>query len=235
MKPVVPDPWQTGGLPFLNVAATCPATRALGPDVRAVVWVQGCPFRCPGCIAPEWIPLRFVRLIGPEALAEELLAQHDVTGLTFSGGEPMMQAAGLATLARLGRQRRDLSIICFTGFTLERLHQHPPGAGVPELLAEIDVLIDGLYIAARNDNRGLRGSNNQRIHYLTDRLTQRDDNFETHPRQVEIHVGDGEVLMVGVPSLGVPEAFHEAVEHARAAFSRSAGAETHTITPGGVR
>lgn len=44
------------GQPPLNVAATRVGTRTLGPGVRSVVWVQGCPFHCLGCLAPEWIP-----------------------------------------------------------------------------------------------------------------------------------------------------------------------------------
>jgi pyruvate-formate lyase-activating enzyme len=39
----------------LNIAATCQATYALGPGLRSAVWVQGCPFRCPGCISPDWV------------------------------------------------------------------------------------------------------------------------------------------------------------------------------------
>ena len=123
----------------------------------------------------------------------------------------MLQAAGLARLARYSRQKHNFSVICFTGFTLERLRHTAPGPGVTALLAEVDVLIDGLYVAARNDSRGLRGSTNQRVHYLTDRITPPDYDFVQQPRQVEIHVSDGAALLVGVPPPGLPEAFHQAV------------------------
>jgi anaerobic ribonucleoside-triphosphate reductase activating protein len=196
----------------LNVAAVCPATRALGPGVRAVVWVQGCPFHCPGCVAPEWIPIRPARLVRPEDLLEELLADPHVTGLTFSGGEPMLQADGLARLARLARSRRDLDIICFTGFPRSQLEKTPPGPGVKELLDQLDVLIDGPYVARLNDNYGLRGSTNQKIHFLTRRLSQFD--FETQPRKAEIHLLDGQALLVGVPPIRLNEAFQHAIDHA---------------------
>jgi anaerobic ribonucleoside-triphosphate reductase activating protein len=217
--PPTADPWQTAGLPLLNIAATCAATHALGPGMRAVVWVQGCPHRCQGCIAPDWIPLRLARLVRPEILAEELLSHAAVTGLTFSGGEPMLQAAGLARLVQHARQERPLSLICFSGFTLEQLRHDPPGPGVADLLGEIDVLIDGLYIAAANDNRGLRGSTNQRIHYLTDRLTAEDCDFAGGLRQVEIQVGSGQALLVGVPPAGVAAMFDTAIRRANVLLS----------------
>lgn len=207
----LPVSWQVGGLPLLNVAAICRKTRALGPGVRSVVWVQGCPFRCRGCIAPEWIPLRPARLVSPEDLANELpLAEVD--GLTFSGGEPMLQAAGLARLAQLARQvRPNLSIICYTGFTLEELTCQPPYPGVTDLLQQTDVLIDGLYVEELNDDRGLRGSSNQRIHFLTDRLKGED--LESCVRRVEVHVQEEYVLLVGIPSRQALKAFEVAVQN----------------------
>lgn len=120
----------TGPQP-LNVAATRVGTRALGPGVRSVVWVQGCPFRCAGCVAPEWIPERPARRADPDRLAAELLADPQVTGFTLSGGEPMSQAAGLARLVRRARLLRDVSVVCFTGYRLERLRTRPPHPACP--------------------------------------------------------------------------------------------------------
>ena len=63
---------------MVNVAETCIGTKALGPGIRTVVWVQGCPLRCHGCIAPDWIPQRQARLVDPDELAAELLADQSV-------------------------------------------------------------------------------------------------------------------------------------------------------------
>ena len=57
-----PDTELSPPVEALNVAAVCQATRALGPGLRAVVWVQGCPCRCPGCVAPDWMALKPARL-----------------------------------------------------------------------------------------------------------------------------------------------------------------------------
>ena len=184
----------------LNIAATCASTGALGPGRRAVAWAQGCPFDCLGCVAPEWIPDRPAELLTARALADRLLADPEVAGFTFSGGEPMEQAAGLADTIALARRERDLSLICFTGYRLERLRDRPPNDGVARLLAEVDVLIDGRYVRRRDDDRGLRGSSNQRVHHLTDRLTGSGFDFEGRARDIEIRLLSDSIQLVGLPN-----------------------------------
>lgn len=183
----------------LRAAAYCTGTSALGPGLRAVVWVQGCPFHCPGCIAPDWIPFNKPALeFQPEDLADKLLANPQVSGLTFSGGEPFMQADALVRLARAARRRRNLSLIVFTGYRFEDLLNNPPEKGTLDLLDHVDVLIDGPYIPGQNNGVGLRGSSNQRIHYLSRRLVSYD--FEFQPRRLEVIVQDGSLLIAGIPS-----------------------------------
>lgn len=183
----------------LNVAAITPATRALGPGLRSVLWVQGCSFRCPGCLAEDWIPQREAHRMTVAAAAARLCADPDVRGITFSGGEPMDQAGALAELITRVRRNRDVDLICFTGYRWERLRKRPPNPGVAALLAEVDVLIDGLYVRALNDGVGLRGSSNQRVHHLSGRLRGGGYDFAGRPRSTELQQSDGELLLVGVP------------------------------------
>ena len=184
----------------LNIAALAGFTHALGPGPRAVVWVQGCPLTCPGCLAPDWIPFVPAKLMTPHQILESLDLNR-IRGLTFSGGEPMEQAAGLAALVQLARQKKDLDLICFTGYRYERLLKNPPNSGVPALLEEVDVLIDGPFIQSRNDSVGLRGSSNQQIIHLTSRLEKYD--FESGTRDIEVTVTDGELAFIGIPTPGV--------------------------------
>ncbi len=204
-----PGLYQDDRAETINVAAVCRSTRSLGPGTRAVLWVQGCAFHCPNCIAPDWIPIRPARMARVDALVTELLGDPSVTGLTFSGGEPMLQAASLARLAWEARKMRSLDIICFSGFTLAHLRRNPPGPGVAELLDQVDVLIDGPYIDKLNDNQGMRGSSNQQVHYLTQRLAGHD--FSEKPRRVEIQIQHGEAMLVGVPPQQLKSLVNQAV------------------------
>ena len=195
---------------LLNIAAFCPQTHALGPGRRAVIWVQGCALNCPGCLAPEWIPHRPARLISPATLAQEINTLPALDGLTLSGGEPMLQAAALAQTLRLVRQEHPLNVICFTGYRLETLRSNPPGPGVAQLLEQLDLLVDGPYIAGLNDGLGLRGSANQRFHHLSSRLTGYD--FTLQPRRVEVYLQAGELSLVGIPPSGVLPVLQDSLE-----------------------
>jgi anaerobic ribonucleoside-triphosphate reductase activating protein len=194
----------------LNIAAISSQTNALGPGLRGVVWVQGCPLHCTGCIAPGWIPFVPALALSPEEILEKFDLET-LDGLTFSGGEPMEQAAGLASVAQLARRKKKISIICFTGYRYERLVYHPPNPGVRDLLNELDVLIDGPYIREKNDSKGLRGSSNQRVIHLTSNLKHID--LESQKRRVELSIKDGEFSIVGIPTpslnLAIAQAMHE--------------------------
>ena len=192
---------------YLNIASIAPYTRALGPGERGVVWVQGCPLSCRGCLAPEWIPFVPATLLTPEEILDQIEIDR-ITGLTFSGGEPMEQAAGLAKLARLARKKKDLDLICFTGYRYERLLANPPNAGVAELLKEVDVLIDGPFVQSLAGSVGLRGSSNQRIIPLTSRL--KDYALESEERKIEITIRHGELGFIGIPTPGILSALQNA-------------------------
>lgn len=187
---------------FLNIAAFCSETYALGPGARAAVWVQGCIFHCPGCIAPDWIPQKKAILIKPDDLANKVTENPRISGVTLSGGEPMLQAALLYEFLIHCKSKRDLDVILFTGFQYEVLLQKDEQTGIPQLLSLTDVLIDGPYVQAKNNGVGLRGSSNQRILYLTNRL--KNQKLETFPRQIEYQFTGSETLIVGIPPLQWP-------------------------------
>ncbi len=85
-------------------------------------------------------------------------------GVTFSGGDPMDQAAALVPLAREIKER-GLNLVIFTGYTYERLMElTPEKPELFELLSFADILIDGPFIMAKKSlELKFRGSWNQRI------------------------------------------------------------------------
>jgi len=142
--------------------------RVLGPYQRAVIWVQGCDWGCRGCIVPESWSKTVGELVSLEDLQAWILAQPEIEGITFSGGEPMLQTDALTELVDRVRQERDLGVVCYTGFSRQRLEAQGTLAQ-RALLSRVDLLIDGLYRENQHGNLLWRGSSNQGLHLLTER------------------------------------------------------------------
>jgi len=180
----------------LRVHAIEQRSRANGPGARFVVWFQGCSLGCPGCFNPA-THATGGQEIAIADLAMQLRAARDagIQGLSLSGGEPLQQAAAAAALLAEARAL-GMSTLAFSGYTLEEIRALPHG---PDVLAQLDVLIDGRYVAGERLATGLRGSANQRIQLLTPRFTQAD--VEATP-VAEIRISPtGEIVLTGVNPL----------------------------------
>ncbi len=146
----------------IRIAGTVDDSVVDGDGIRLTIFVQGCQRHCPGCQNPETQPLEGGRLTDTDALLAKAAANPLLTGLTFSGGEPMLQPLPLTELARAAHARH-LDVWCYTGFTLEELTARHD-ADIDALLAQIDVLVDGDYREAERDlTLHFRGSRNQRV------------------------------------------------------------------------
>lgn len=189
--------------PWLNVAAWRPCTEVEGPGRRAALWVQGCDKRCPGCCNPKFLPLATKKLMPARRVAADLTdaaATFQLEGITFLGGEPMLQAVGLAAVAEQAKGL-GLSVMVFTGYTIEELETlRLPG--VAAFLAQTDVLVDGPYISGQPDRvRRWIGSTNQRVHYLSERYDTRIERLPSWGRDLEVTVGlDASLQLNGWPT-----------------------------------
>jgi len=131
-----------------------------GPGFRLVIFTQGCPRHCRGCQNPDLIPLSGGREMTPLEVLQ--LVKDNVTpltgGITFSGGDPLLQAEALGEILTLVRREYpQWSIWVYTGYVFEEVRHWP-------VLQHIDVLVDGPYEAARRDiSLAFRGSANQRL------------------------------------------------------------------------
>ena len=82
-----------------------------GPGVRFVVFMQGCPLRCKFCHNPEtWDLNGKANFYTPEELIKKILNykpyfKHN-GGVTFSGGEPLMQKEFLLECLKLCKENK---------------------------------------------------------------------------------------------------------------------------------
>lgn len=181
-------------VPPVRVAALLPRSRANGPGLRAVVWVQGCPFRCPGCFNPAFLPSAGGTEMSAAGLATLLLADPAIEGVSFSGGEPFAQAPALALVAERA-QAAGKGVLIFTGFEQAMLRASA-NAGVRRLLAACDLLIAGPYRRDQPCRHPLLASANQELVFLTERYRGGD----LGPRRLEYRIGaGGEVTITGFP------------------------------------
>lgn len=187
---------------WLNVASRLPCTEAEGPGRRAALWAQGCNKRCRGCCNPGYLQLVERELVSTSSVLDWLANAHhvhDLEGVTFLGGEPMLQAQGLAVVAQ-GAQSLGLSVMVFSGYTKTELDamQLP---GVDQLLRYTDVLVDGPYEASLPEiSRRWVGSTNQQFHYLTERYDAQIEKKDAVERLIEVRINsDGTVFVNGWP------------------------------------
>ena len=155
---------------WLNLAKIIDVTQAEGPGLRTAIWVQGCLKRCVGCCNGQFLKIQPADVYDSQKIIEQIaqnLQQYGIEGVTLLGGEPFLQAEGLADVAQACR-KMGLSVMVFSGYQLEELDD-ARFKGASQLLKVTDVLVDGEYQQALIENvRNWVGSTNQRFHYFTD-------------------------------------------------------------------
>ena len=192
-----------------------PASRANGPGLRCVVFVQGCNLGCPGCWNSWGHTFR-----GTEFAVETILAevvnrhrQYLCDGVTFSGGEPMQQAEDLDILLQSLRSALPrLSVGMFTGYSEEELEtgRYFTRRGVDHerrralwrsIRSHLDFAVMGRYDRLQPSDAPMRTSANQALRLFSDRHTEMDFSVQA----VEITIGaDGLTRTTGFPTLGSP-------------------------------
>ena len=133
-----------------------------GDGLRVVLWVSGCDHCCKECQNPiTWDPEG--GLLFDEAAKQEIFEQLDksyISGITFSGGDPLHPAniAGVRELAREIRERYPKKTIwLYTGSLWEEIRNDP-------LMHLLDVVVDGEFVVEEKDNTlRWKGSRNQRV------------------------------------------------------------------------
>ncbi|MFW7415080.1 anaerobic ribonucleoside-triphosphate reductase activating protein [Demequina sp. SO4-18] len=161
----IPRTWVASKVSHDYVADYKPFQFVDGEGVRCSLYVAGCLFKCDGCFnEAAWSFRRgepYSRSLEDRILAD--LAHPAVQGISLLGGEPFLNTA--VCLAVVGRMRTELpskDVWAWSGYTIEQLLADSPDKR--ELLAHVDVLVDGPYDHARRDlSLSFRGSANQRV------------------------------------------------------------------------
>ena len=137
-----------------------------GDGLRVVLWVAGCEHHCKDCHnAVTWNPEGGTEFNTEDA--DEIFRDLDkdyVTGVTFSGGDPL-HPANRETIKYLCVFIRDVypdkTIWVYTGYTWEEIMQNPE---LVSLMKEVDVLVDGRFESAlKSVTYPWAGSTNQRV------------------------------------------------------------------------
>ena len=131
-----------------------------GPGLRLVVFLQGCPFKCLYCANPDTIPFEGGTATEIEDIVSRAVNQKAFFGkrggVTFSGGEPTVQAKELIGLVR--RLKEEGIHVCIdTNGGIWNSY-------VEELLSLVDLVL--LDVKQFNDGRHteLTGRSNSQTH-----------------------------------------------------------------------
>ena len=129
-------------------------------------WTQYCPHRCKGCHNPETWSKDGGLLIEYHDLLQEIIeaikSNNIIRNFSILGGEPLCDE-NVSLVNNLIKDIKqiypNILIYCWTGYNFEDIKDK-----YKEVLSNIDVLIDGKFIAEQRDvSLYLRGSSNQRV------------------------------------------------------------------------
>ena len=133
-----------------------------GDGLRVVLWLAGCAHCCKGCQNPvTWDPDG--GLLFDEKAKEEIfeqLRQPYISGITFSGGDPLY-ATNQLEVEELAKEIREKfpskTIWMYTGSLWEEVQTNP-------IMKYVDVLVDGEFEIDKLDKQlHWKGSSNQRV------------------------------------------------------------------------
>lgn len=133
-----------------------------GDGLRVVLWVAGCTHCCKDCQNPiTWDPDGGI--LFDEAAKQEIFEQLDrsyISGITFSGGDPLHDANRLDVknlMMEIKEKYPDKTIWLYSGDLWEDVYQY-------QLMQYVDVMVDGEFKTDLKDVKLMwKGSSNQRV------------------------------------------------------------------------
>ncbi len=153
----------------IRLHGVAPESIVDGPGLRFAIFAQGCIHNCPGCHNPGSHDFKAGYDKSAQLLFDDIVQNPLLSGVTFSGGEPFLQAEAFCQLGNAIKKHSSLSITTYTGYTLEQLEQMAQEKpSVNTLLMLTDMLVDGPFIQKLyHEDLRFCGSSNQRIWHKT--------------------------------------------------------------------
>lgn len=181
---------------MIDVYKIIPNTTVEGPGMRFCIWVQGCKKHCSGCWAKDTWEFGTGVKYSVDKLFSLIEKEKQIEGVTFLGGEPFEQPKELAILSKKIKNS-GLSVVCFTGYTLEEL-KSKNNEEINNFLGNIDLLIDGGFEKENYDlSRPWVGSSNQSFIFLTDRYNE--EQIYQYKNKIEVRISqDGKTEINGM-------------------------------------
>ena len=179
----------------LNVSAIIDNTRVEGPGNRTCIFVQGCLKECEGCNSKQTWDLTTGTEYDINELADKILSNKKIEGVTFSGGEPFLQSKQLYSLSKL-LKKEGLSLVTFTGYDYKFILKINDG-NWNNLLNNTDLLISGDFkIDKKTFDKIWVGSSNQEYHFLTPRYKHLENQIPYLENKVEVHINNNGNLII---------------------------------------
>ena len=149
-----------------------------GDGLRVVLWLSGCSHHCYNCQNPQtWNP--YSGILFDEVAKQEIyteLSKPYISGITFSGGDPLHKNNLTTVLNLINDIRQKFStktIWLYTGYDYQTIFRGEPSGLSQEgldnykrrqIIAMCDVVVDGEYIDSLRDvTLKWRGSSNQKV------------------------------------------------------------------------
>lgn len=143
----------------LYVADIVANTIVDGEGFRTSLYVSGCDICCEDCHNKELWDINAGHTMTVDEVYEQIT--NFFTNITFIGGEPMLQALALTSLAEKIKANTNKTIWVYSGHTYEEIISNDIYF---QLLKYCDVLVDGKFDKNFFENNlRFKGSKNQRI------------------------------------------------------------------------
>jgi anaerobic ribonucleoside-triphosphate reductase activating protein len=169
-----------------------------GPGKRFTIWLQGCIFNCKNCFNKNLKQLDKGNIYKLDDIKKIILNTNGIEGVTYSGGEPFLQAEALSVLSDF-LKKKSLTIISYTGYKINDL-KYSDDKYKKKLLSQLDILIDGSYNKHQKSKNIWIGSDNQKVHFLTKRYMYLKEKINQPYKDVELIINNnGDIVISGFP------------------------------------